>query len=50
MLYLGFIVLLRSIVRSAGFARRWDNLDVIRLKNEDTIISNLVSILVRLLQ
>ena len=31
MLYLGFMTLSRSIVRSAGFIRRWDNLDVITL-------------------
>ena len=33
MLYLGFNTLPRSIVRSAGFARRWDNLDVIQLSS-----------------
>ena len=32
MLYSGFSILLRSIVRSAGFVRRWDNLDVIPLE------------------
>ena len=32
MLYLGFRILRRSIVRSASLVRRWDNLDVIRLQ------------------
>ena len=31
MLYLGFMTLPRSIVRSAGFIRRWDNTDVMSL-------------------
>ena len=35
MLYSGFSIFPRSIVRSAGFVRRWDNLDVIRLNRTD---------------